>query len=36
MADDLGREAVAVMRVGWRLHAVNLPGCGLPSQSGLT
>jgi hypothetical protein len=36
MADDLRREAMTVMRVGRRLHAVSLAGFGLPGQTELT
>ena len=35
VADDLGRKAVAVMRVGWRLHPASFAGFGLPGQTEL-
>jgi hypothetical protein len=36
MADDLGREAVAVVRVGWPFHPTSLAGPVLLGYTQLT
>jgi hypothetical protein len=36
MADDLGREAVAVVRVGWPFHLTSLAGHVLLGHTQLT
>ena len=36
MADDLGRKAVAVVRIGWGFHADSLAGLQPTGQTRLT